>query len=418
MFYLQEEVQSVKESFIVAAAAPPQAAAPAVEEPVPQEVTDPVSTTEEESIPSAASPPPVTMTQEEDDPQQAEPASAEVAAPEPEVAAPEPEVAAPEPEVAAPEPEVAAIREDTLTTLEEASDPVEEDILEESIIDTNPKEPEMVQSTPAEEVTSSVEEDVQEMSQVTDAANDASDSETCITETTVEIVMATEEAPLETAATQTLAAKDVPVNTAGTIDTDEQATESAAAEEIPVCDEQETDVISFDQPPAIDTEAGALEAETSVTKEEVLETAPLVVAVEELISFDNTGSSVLDVPVPVETSTGFDLDPLMDPLDDTMPVLKPDPAQEPRGEGQSTEGTEDVQEPLMSLQAESLVLTALEAPTETNAASDGPGQDEPAEELEVDMHEEVKHFLNMWQKWAILYIIVRRHKRKLNILLL
>ncbi|XP_035010282.2 coatomer subunit beta'-like [Hippoglossus stenolepis] len=344
----EEEVQSVKESFIVAAAAPPQAAAPAVEEPIPQEVTDPVSTTEEESIPSAASPLPVAMTQEDDDTQVAGG------------------------EVAAPEPEVAAIREDTITTLEEASDPVEEDILEESIIDTTPKEPEMVQSTPAEKVASSVVEDVQEMSQVTDAANDASDSETCITETTVEAVMAT----------KTLAAEDVPVNTALTIDTDEQATESAAAEEIPVHDKQEKDVISFDEPPVIDTEAVALEAETSVTKEEVLETAPSVVAVEELISFENTGSSVLDVPVQVETSTGFDLDPLMDPLDDTMPVLKPDPAQEPREEGQSTEGTEDSQEPLVSLQAESLVLTALEAPTETNVASDGPGRDEPAEELE------------------------------------
>ncbi|XP_053278385.1 coatomer subunit beta' isoform X1 [Pleuronectes platessa] len=372
----EEEVQSMKESIIVAAAAPPQAAAPAVEEPIPvkQEATDPVSTTEEKSIRSAPSPLPVAMTQEDDDPQQAESASAEVAAPEP-------EVAAPEPEVAAPEPEVAAIREDTLTTLEEALVPVEEDILVESIIDSSPKKPEMVQSTPAEEVTSSVEEDVPEMSQVTDAPIDTSDSETCITETAVETLMATEEAPLET-----LAAQDVPVNTALTVDTDEQATVSAAAEETPVCDEQEKDVISVDEAPVID--AVALEAEAAVTKEEVLETAPSVVAVEELISFENTGSSVLDAPVQVETSTGFDLDPLMDPLDNKMPVLKPDPAQEPREEGQSTEGTEDGEEPLVSLQAESLVLTATEAPTETNMASDGPGRNEPAEELEVDMHEE------------------------------
>ncbi|XP_019950628.2 coatomer subunit beta' [Paralichthys olivaceus] len=350
----EEVVQSMKESFTV------EAAAPAVEEPVPvkQEETDPISTTEEESIPSAASPLPVAMTQEDEDPQQTEPASSEVAATEP---------------------EVAAIREEAITTSEEASDPVEEDILEESIIDSTPKEPEMVQSTPVEDVISSVEEDVQEMSQVTDAAPD---SETCITETTVETVMATE-AQLETVATKTLATNDVPVTTALlTIDVDEQAT---ASEEMPVCDKLEKDVISFDAPPIIDAAAAALEEETSVVKE-VLEIAPSAVAVEELISFENTDSSVLDEPVQVETSTGFVLDPLMDPLDDTMPVLKPDAADEPREEGQSTGRPEDSLEPLVSLQAESLVLSAVQAPTETSVASDG--ADKPAEDLEVDFHDE------------------------------
>ncbi|XP_071327805.1 coatomer subunit beta'-like [Trachinotus anak] len=336
----EEVVQTMDERFIVAAATepvPPGAAV--VEEPIPvkQEIAAPVSTAEEESLPTAASPLPVAITQEHVEPKQAECASSEVAAFEP---------------------EVAALKEDTITQLEEASLSAEEDVLEESTM-----EPEMVQSRAAEDVRSSVQEDVQEMSPAADAAPAACVSEICLTETAIETT-ATDEEPSETVATKTMATEDVLVTTALTVDTNAM---------MPVYEELEKDITSLVAPPI--TDPAAVAEGTPVTKELVLETAPSAVAVEELISFENTDSSVPDVQAPVQAFPEFD--PLLDPLEDI------------EQEGHPVR-PEDILEPLVPLQAEPEVLLPV-APTEENLAEreTGPeGSEEAAEDLEVDMTEE------------------------------
>ncbi|XP_023280798.1 coatomer subunit beta' [Seriola lalandi dorsalis] len=351
----EEAVESMEESFIVAAteAVPPEAAA--VEEPVPlqQETTAVVSAVEEESLPTAASPLPVAITQEHV-------------------------------EVAAFEPEVAAIKEDIITKFEEASLSVEEDVLEESTTEFTPKEPEVVQSRPVDDVSSSDEEDVQETSPATDAVPAACVSQTSLTET-IETIMATEEAPGETVATKTMATEDVLVTTALTADTNVK---------LPDYDELEKDVMSLDAPPIKDAPAAA--EGPPVTKELVLETAPSAVAVEELISFENTDSSLLDVPVQVQAFPEFVLDPLLDPLEDAMPVLKPDPAQEPEQEGLPVK-PEEILEPPVPLQPEPEVLLPL-APTEKNIAEQETapeGAEDPAEDLDEEMTEEVLDDLDL-----------------------
>ncbi|XP_044057207.1 coatomer subunit beta'-like [Siniperca chuatsi] len=281
----EEVVKSLNETVMVAAvteAAPAETVV--VEEPIPlkQQIIDPVSTTEEESIPTAASPLPVAVTEE---PKLAEYASSE---------------------------------EDTITKSEEASVSVEEDI-SESTIEITHKEPEMVQSSPVEDVRSSVETDVQDISPATDA-------ETSLTKTTSEA------------------------------------------------------------PTIIDTAA----EETHVSEELVSETAPLSVAVEELISFENTASPLLDVPIQVQTFLDLGLDPLLDSLEDTMPVLKPVSTQEPEQEDQTTAlpvKPEDNLEPAVPLQPEPEVLAPVAASTEGNVAEEaGP---EGAEDLEAEMNDEV-----------------------------
>ncbi|KAF0030677.1 hypothetical protein F2P81_017408 [Scophthalmus maximus] len=334
----EEVVKSMDESFIVAAAAaePPEAASAApAEEPIPlkQEITDLVSTTEEETVTSAASPLPVTVTSEHVEQQkQGDSASAEVPASEP---------------------EVAAMRDDTIAALEEEEEAAsaEEDTSEGSAVDVTPKEPEIAQSGPVEAVTSSAQGHVQEMSPGAEAA---SVSERRVTEATTENVVATQEA-----------AEDV-VFTAGD------------ADEMPVYDELEKDVISFQAPSNIDTAAAAGKG-TPVTKELVSEAAASAVAVEELIFFEDTDSSALDVPVQVKVVPEFALDPLLDPLEDPMPAIKPESAQAPGegGGGQATGKHEADPEP-----------PALPRP--------GPeGDEEPAEELEVEMHNEVLDDLDL-----------------------
>uniref|UniRef100_A0A8C4HRV2 Coatomer subunit beta' n=1 Tax=Dicentrarchus labrax TaxID=13489 RepID=A0A8C4HRV2_DICLA len=340
---IMEVVKSTNETVMVAAvpeAAPVETAV--VEEPVPlkQEIIDPVSTAEEESIPTAASPLPVTVTEEHIEPNQAESMSSE---------------------------------EDTITKSEEASLLVEEDILEPTT-EITPTEPEMVQSSPVEEVSSSVETDVQEISPAADAVPDVS-----------ETIMAAEDTPSETVATEdVLVSTDLPVD----------VIESIASAKMPLYEELETGIISAEAPTIIDTAA----EETHVTEELVSEIAALPVAVEELISFENTASLELDVPVQVQTFPDLTLDPLLDPLEDTMPVLKPVAAQEPEQEEQTPAlpvKPEVNLEPAVLLQAEPEVLSPVAAPAEEDVAELGVGPEEPAEDLEAELNEEALDDLDL-----------------------
>ncbi|KAM6931872.1 coatomer subunit beta'-like [Lycodopsis pacificus] len=253
------EVESMTQTVMVAAvteAAPAETAV--VEEPIllQQEIVDPVPATEEEAIPAAAAAPlPVTVTEEHVEPEQA------------------------------------SSEDDAVAKSEEALISVEDDVLE-STTEIPPAEPEMVRSSPVEDVRSPVETDVQEISPATDPA--ACESETHLT------ITATEETPSATIATES-----VPVSAGLMVDTD--VTESIAPEGMPVYEEQETGAISSEAPAE----------ETGVT-----DTAALPVAVEELISFESTDSPPLDEPVQSQTL------PDLDPLRDTMPALKPKQAEQ------------------------------------------------------------------------------------------
>ncbi|XP_035536154.1 coatomer subunit beta'-like [Morone saxatilis] len=348
----EEVVKSINETVMVAAvpeAAPAETAV--VEELVPlkQEIIDPVSTAEEESIPTAASPLLVTVTEEHIEPNQPESVSSEA---------------------------------DTITKSEEASVLVKEDILEPTT-EITPTEPEMVQSSPVEEVRSSVETDVQEISPAPDAVPDV--SETSLSETS-ETIMAAEDTPSET-----VAAEDVLVSTDLPVD----VIESIASAKMPLYEELETGIISAEAPTIIDTAA----EETHVNEELVLETAAaLPVAVEELISFENTASLELDVPVQVQTFPDLALDPLLDPLEDTMPVLKPVAAQEPEQEEQTPPlpvKPEVNLEPAVLLQAEPEVLSPVAAPAEEDVPELGEGPEEPAEDLEAELNEEALDDLDL-----------------------
>lgn len=344
----------MSETVMVAAVTEAGSAETAVEEeliPLEQEITDPFSKTEEESIPTSASPLPVTVTEEHVEPKQAESVSS---------------------------------GEEAITNSEEASVSGEEDILE-STMEITPTEPVMVQPSPMEGVTSSVEADVQNISPAPDAVSAAS-------ETTSEIITAAEETQSETAATRNIATEDVPVSTSLTVDTN--GTESIATGEMPVYEELGTDIISSEEP--LITIAAA--EETCVTEELVSEPAPLDVPVEELISFENTASLVLDEPVQVQTFPDLALDPLLDPLGDTTQVLKPVAAQEQEQEEQSTGlpvKPEDNLEPAAPLQADLAVLSPGAAPAEGNIAEQEAcveGAEDPAEDLEAELNEVKIHF--------------------------
>ncbi|XP_037632026.1 coatomer subunit beta'-like isoform X2 [Sebastes umbrosus] len=350
------EVKSISESVMVAAAAaavteapPPETAV--VEEPVllKQEVIDPVSATEEEeSIPPAASPLPVTVTEE---PQRAESVSSE---------------------------------EDTITKPEEASVSVQEDIAE-STTEVAPGEPEMVQFSLVENVKSSVETDVQEAA---DAAPAACISETylietseTITTTTSETITTTGETLSETVATETIATEDVLVSTDLIVDTD-------VMESVPVYEGLETDIISWEAPTIVDTAA----EETHVTEELVSETAALPAAVEELISFENTASPVQHVLAQIPTFADFSFDPLLDPLQDTMPALKPVSAQEPEQEEPTTAlpvKPEENLEPAVLLQVEPEVLSPVKSNVkeEEEEEEEEAGPEGAAQDLDADIDE-------------------------------
>ncbi|KAM9359150.1 coatomer subunit beta'-like [Symphorus nematophorus] len=386
----EEAIENMNEMVMVAAVtevAPADTAV--VEEMIPpkQEITDPVSTLdEEEPIPTAASPLPITVTEEHIEPRQAESVSCE--------------------------------EEDDTAKSEEASVSVEEDISESTTI-----EPEVVQSSPVGEVSSSVEADVEEISPAADAVP-ASSETSPITETTSETLMTTKETPCETVATETLATEDVLVSTDLTVDTD--IIESVPTGEMSVSEEVETGIISSEAPTLVDVAAEETHAaeelvteaptildtpaeETLITEELVSETAPSSIAVEELvsfentppnkveelISFENTASAVLDVPVQVQTSPDVALDPLLDPLADTMPVLTPVTVQEPKQEQKTTAlpvKPEDKLKP--DVQAEPEVLSPVAAPAAEQEA--GPeGAEEPAEDLEAELNEEALDDLDL-----------------------
>ncbi|XP_042342346.1 coatomer subunit beta'-like isoform X2 [Plectropomus leopardus] len=353
----EEVVKSVNEVVMVAAVTEAVSAeAAVVEEPVPlqQDIIDPVSATREESIPTAASPLPVTVTEAHVEPEKAESVSSE---------------------------------EDAVPASDEPLVSVEEDIVE-STSEIAPEEPAMVQPSPVEDVASSVETNVLEISPATDAELASCVSETYLIKTTSETIMATEETPSETPAT------DAFISTGLLVDTD--VTESVATGEMPVNEELETAIISSEAATIVETEA----EETRVTEELVSETA-VPAAVEELISFENTASPVLDEPVQAQTCTDFALDPLLGPLEDTMPALKPVPAQEPEQEEQTTAlpvKPEDNLEPAVPLQAEPEVVSPAAAPAEGNTAEEeeGPaGDKKPAEDLEAEINEEALDDLDL-----------------------
>ncbi|XP_033487297.1 coatomer subunit beta'-like [Epinephelus lanceolatus] len=350
-------VSSITETVMVAAMTEAVAAeTAAVEEPIPlkQEIIDPVSAAAEESIPKAASPlpVPVTVVEEHVEPEQAESVSSE---------------------------------EDVIAKSEEASVSVEEDIVE-STTEIAPEEPEVVQSNLMEDVTSSVEADVQEISPAADAVPAACVSETYLMETTSETIVATEETPVTTETTAT----DAPVSTGLLVDTD--VTESIATGEVPVNEEPEAPVI-------VETAV----KETHVSEELVTEAAAQPVAVEELISFENTASLLPNEPVHPPTFPDFALDPLLDPLENTMPALTPVSAQEPEQEEQTATlpvKPEDKLEPAVPLQAEPEVLSPVAAPTEGNIAKEEVAGSEGAEKLaaeslEAELNDEILDDLDL-----------------------
>uniref|UniRef100_UPI003AAB6239 coatomer subunit beta'-like n=1 Tax=Centroberyx gerrardi TaxID=166262 RepID=UPI003AAB6239 len=381
---------------VVEEAAPTQAAV--VEEPIPvePEPIDPVTATEEESIATAASLPPVAVSEEHAETKPAELVSFEEAAFEP---------------------EVAAVVEVATAKLEEAPVTVEEDLLEETITAAPPEVPEVVQTT-VEDVISSLEMGVQEMSLATGVeaiATAACVPETVspVTETTSETI-ATNGAPTEAVATETIATEDVPVTNTLVFDADLMASEAIATEEMPVNEALATDTVATEVTATgetlvyealgtdiVATEAVATEAAATgnapVTELLVSESVPPSVAVEELISLEDTvGSEVhVSVPVPVQTFPELATAPALDPVPDTMPVMEPVPAQVPVQGDQATAlpaepslvATEVVPpEP----EPEVLAPAAAAAPSEGKGAeeADAAAAEEPAVDLEVEMNDE------------------------------
>ncbi|CAK6965402.1 coatomer subunit beta'-like [Scomber scombrus] len=358
------EPEEVMESMDVAAttdAAPAEATL--MEEPIPQEQgsVDGLLTTEEEeeAIPTEATTLPVTITEQEVEPILAPSVSSEVAAPEPEL-----------------EMEMEVEMESSVS-------------VEEPIADIPPQEPEIVQPSPVEDIRSSVEEDVLEMSPATAVITSACASETSLIETTSETIIATEEAPHEAVVEETIATEDALVTTVLTDDIDVTASEAIATEETPVDEELEKDVVASEAPSTIDAVAAV--NETPVTEENVTSS----VAVEELISFENTDSPLIDVlvPVPVQSFPDLDADPLLDPLDDAIPVLEPLPAQEEQTTALPVK-PEDKPKPAVPLQAEPEVLSPAAAPAvggvveEAAPEGDEEPTEEPAEDLEADLNDE------------------------------
>ncbi|KAM3875283.1 coatomer subunit beta'-like [Diretmus argenteus] len=356
----EEVVESMEETPMAAAvveAAPTEAV---VEEPIPieQVLIDPAMATEEESLTTAASLPPVAATKEHIETEQAESVSSEMAAFEP---------------------EVAAVVEDAITKLEEVPVTVEEDLLEEPITETPPKEPEEVQTTPVEDVLS-LEMGVQEMSLATDAvpAVEAIATAVCVSETVSPVTetsetMKTTEAPIEAVATETIV----------TFDNKVMASEAISTEEMPISEALAVDIMATE---AIATEAvpnieATPTAETLVPEVLVSESVPPPVA-EELISFEDTVSAEVNVP----GQTFPELATAPDAAQDTMPVMEPVPAQ-------VAQVTPLPAEPEPS-QAPSVVASSEPEP-EVLSASDGKveeadpeGAEEPAVDLEVEMNDE------------------------------
>ncbi|KAI4815325.1 hypothetical protein KUCAC02_005474 [Chaenocephalus aceratus] len=216
-------------------------------------------------------------------------------------------VTLPEEHVEPKQAESVSFDEDIISNPEEAA---EEDMLDFTT-ETPPTEPQMVQPSPVEYATT------------------VHVSETHRIETTSETIVATEE--IETVATETIATEDVLVSTGLIVDTEVIETG---------IEELDTPLISIEASSIFDTAA----EESPVTEELVSETS--AVAVEELISFESTTSPEWDVPVQVQTRPDSALDPLLEPLEDTVPTLKPLPAQEPE------QGEDVTLKPLPALEPE------------------------------------------------------------------
>uniref|UniRef100_A0A7N6C2H7 Coatomer subunit beta' n=1 Tax=Anabas testudineus TaxID=64144 RepID=A0A7N6C2H7_ANATE len=254
----------------------------------------------------------------------------------------------------------------------------EEEMLNKTIIEI--QEPDMVQSCPIKDVRVSVEENIQEIS-LSDAASVACGSATSLTET-IETITGTCEEQSEAVAKETIETGEDVVPTGLTVS---EVSESVTTGEEPATEEQETNVISSTATTITDTAE-----ETPVLEKHVSETASSPAAVEELISFENTASSVLDASVSVQTFPHLAFDPLLDPLEDSMPVLEPVSAQKP--EQKNLCRALPVQpEDTLELVLETEVLSPAATPIECSKAQEAEpeGAEKPAEDLEALMNEEV-----------------------------
>lgn len=308
----------------------------------PKQITDPLPKTEEESTPTPSSSPPATVTEEHVELKQEELLSSE---------------------------------DEVITNPEEPSVSVEEEIME-CTTEITPTDQVKVQSSPIEDVALSVETSDQDISPAADVVSAASESEAITT---------TEEAPREPEGTENIASDDVLVSTSPTVGI--SVTEAIASGEKPVNEEVGTDTISSEAPLNMNEAA----EEPCVTEELVSETSPPAVPVEELISFENTDSPVSDGSVEVQTFPELAFDPLLEPFEDTALVLTPVAAQEQ--EEEPTEipvKAEDNLELAATLQAEPGVLSPGAAPGEDDETKQEACLEDPAEDLETELKEEVK----------------------------
>lgn len=326
MFSLKQGAESISEATSVPAVTESKYSKVAVVEEdtsVKQESTDPVSASEEESVLRGADPLPTAATEEQAVSESGEFKAVEV-----------------------------GTKADTLVSVEEITRMPDE-------------EAEMVQLSPVEDVRSCVKKDVQELSSETEAPPAVCASET-------ETTLTTQEAPNEA-----LAAEDVLVSAGLTVD-NEVTSEPIAPGEMIIHQDLEKDRIASEVPGSM---GGAAETEeTPVTCELVAETAPSHTAVEELISFETADVPALDAAVQILPE--LTLDPLLDLLEDAVPVLKPVPAQEREQEKQT--GELPVKPPVIH-KAEPEVLALTVAHAEGHAAEEEEEGPERPEVLPEDL---------------------------------
>ncbi|KAF7654081.1 hypothetical protein LDENG_00074710 [Lucifuga dentata] len=356
----EKVIESSGESATVAEVtqSPPPPAAE-VEEPVQmeQEPIDAATEIEEASITSAESITPITLSGDHADPKPSQSVSSEMAAFEP---------------------EVAAVKED--------ADTVEEDILKDPITEIPTKEPEMAQHSLVEDDKSSLELSAQEMS---------SESDACVSVTEAAETVATMRAPAESGETEAIPEaipEDIPVETVPLV-TDDTVIESEAVEtrETPAADAEGTDILASEE--AENTEPAATD-ETPLTEALVSESVLSPTATEELITFEDSASSVVDVPVLllVQTVPELVLDSVLGSVPDTAPVLEPVPAQQSATQEEETTEPEPTLVPPVAApqEAEPEVLSPTAVPSEGREEKEaGPeGNEEPAEDLEAEMIDE------------------------------
>ncbi|XP_075999730.1 coatomer subunit beta'-like [Genypterus blacodes] len=362
----EEAVESMSETLMVASVAQ---AAPTedMEEPIPadQEPVDTLTETEELPNASVESLTPVTVSEQSIEP--------------------EPSPSAPL-EVPTIEPEAAAVEEDAST--------VEEDILVAPNTEIATEEPEIEQTSLVKEVSSSLKMmSVEEKAPATALpVAEVETSEIIATEeaTTVSLVadvetpetIATEEATTEAGERGAIAAEDVQV---ATIPLATDDTSEAVVTEMPVAKEEEPDL--FASEPAAD--------ETPLINGLVSESAPPLVAVEELITFGSpAGTAVEASPLdPFQAFSELSLNPVMGSIPDTMPllepVLEPVPAQHLAGEEIIAQPEPTTVPPVPAPQeAEAGVVSQVAAsPSEVKEEADPVGKAE-AEDLEADVNDE------------------------------